>query len=738
MTMENRLGRRGRGLDSRSRGRRPNGAPSRAAAASGALAGVLLLASGPAGWAQTAGGISVAATDGRATGKETETIVVEGQYPSGAGVAASGATSYSVTTEDILQMPAGISTNITDVLAQMPGVAIDQNQQIHIRNTEGPQFQYQINGVLVPIDINTNPPFVSMINPEFVQELTLLDGILPSRYSYATGGVVDITTKDGCDHPGGSINILGGQRGTIEPSAEYAGCAGDIGYFVSGLLAANNTAFSSATPGPDAIHDNAHLGQFFSVFTDKLDQTTKLTVIGSAAGSNNELPNVPGLPQQFALQGVNSANSANINSFLDFRDYLGIAALNGSPAADMTYQLAYTIHSIAQNFKPDNAGELIFQGVSSTASDHDFDNTLEGDATWDLGRHSLSSGFYLGDYRVDNSDSSLVFPVDAEGNQSSDVPIHIGNTTRKTNILGGLYLNDTWRITDRFQTNIGLRWDAITGFTRNNQFDPTINFIYDLTADLTLHAGYARSMQVPSFRGIAATATVDFAGTTAASPPGIPNPQTEDDNQWDVGFVYRPNSRLTLSNDNFFEATRHYLDTGQFGVVPIFSPFNYEHGYIWGTQFSAAYKDGDITSYGNLTIGRNVQKGVATGQFNFDADELAFIDAHHIILDHQPLFGVTGGLTYDWKPYSFGIEATYSSGLRGGFADQEALPTVLQINVNAERSFEIPGIGKVTDRVIIYNALDRVNLIRPEEGIGIFQSAFAPRFTVLDSLSIPL
>ena len=85
----------------------------------------------------------------------------------------------------------------------MPGVAIDQNQQIHIRNTEGPQFQYQINGMLVPLDINTNPPFLSMINPLFVKQLDLLDGVLPARYSYATGGVVDIQTKDGCEQPGG-------------------------------------------------------------------------------------------------------------------------------------------------------------------------------------------------------------------------------------------------------------------------------------------------------------------------------------------------------------------------------------------------------------------------------------------------------------------------------------------------------------------------------------------------------
>src|SRR5208282_5011793 len=126
------------------------------------------------------------------------TVVVESQRPSGPGVSDTGAAMYGVGAQDIDNLPAGAQTPITDVLAQLPSVAIDQNQQIHIRNNEGPQFQYQINGVLVPLDINTNPPFISMLNSMFVSKAELLDGILPSRYSYATGGVVDIQTKDGC------------------------------------------------------------------------------------------------------------------------------------------------------------------------------------------------------------------------------------------------------------------------------------------------------------------------------------------------------------------------------------------------------------------------------------------------------------------------------------------------------------------------------------------------------------
>ena len=684
---------------------------------------VLVLAcsffAGPSAWAQ-----------------ELQAVVVQGTNSGGPGLSGTLANAYTIGAPDIANLPQGDTTNITDVLAQMPGVAIDQNQQIHIRNTEGPQFQYQINGVMVPFDINTNPPFVSMINPMFIKQVSLLDAILPSRYSYATGGVVDIETKDGAEQPGGSVSLTFGQRDTLEPSAQYAGSIGKFSYYVSARYDEGNTAFSPATSGPNPIHNWTNQGQAFGVFSYAFDENTKLSLILSTSASNNQLPNVPNLTPAFSLANVTPSNSANIDSDLNFRDYLAILSLKSAPTPDFAYQISYSLHSISQQFRPDNAGELIYQGVASTASHVDFDNTLQGDLTYQLGNHTLGAGFYFGEYRVIAEDSSLVFPVDANGNQTSDVPTHITANTSATNLVGGIYVNDLWQITNQLKLNAGIRWDVLTGFTRSSQFDPTINISYEPFSGTTLHAGFARYMQVPSFQGIAPEASKAFAGTTGeAGPAGTVNPVTEDDYEFDVGIVQRVTPSLTISEDNFYEITRHYLDTGQFGTVPIFAPFNYGHGHIYGVEVAATYKANDLSVYANLTFGKNLQTGVRTGQFNFDPDELDYINHHFIVLDHQPIIGISAGASYTWKPYSFSVDAVYSSGLRGGFADQEQLPAVFQINVSAERSFKIPGLGELIDRITILNLVDRTNLIRPSEGIGIFQSAYGPRFTILDTIT---
>ena len=290
---------------------------------------------------------------------------------------------------------------------------------------------------------------------------------------------------------------------------------------------------------------------------------------------------------------------------------------------------------------------------------------------------------------MEADDNSLVFKVDEAGDQIGPpfFPVRVINNANKINLLSGIYLQDTWQLTEKLRANFGVRWDRLSGFTYNNQIDPTINLVYVPRRDTTFHGGFARYMQVPSFQGISPGAPAAFAGTTGLAGTGTVTPETEDDYEWDGGIVHQLTKHITVSEDDFYEYTHHYLDTGQFGVVPIFAPFNYKHGYIWGTETAITYNAEDLSIHGSTTIGRNMQKGVATGQFNFDPDELGYINRHYIVLDHQPLYGASGGINYTWRRFAFSIDALYSSGLRGGFADLESLPHVVQVDLSAQSGF---------------------------------------------------
>ncbi len=655
------------------------------------------------------------------------------------GLSPSGANKYTLTAEDITNLPEGEATSLNQVMLQMPGVALDQNQEIHIRG-EHMGIQYQMNGILLPLDMNTDPTFTQLLNSYFVQDVSLMDGVLPARYGYRTSGVIDIRTKDGCDGGKNSATIMGGQRDTAQGNFQIGGCSGKLGYYATGTFIQSNLGFSSAVPAPDPIHDAVTQGQGFAYLTYAPGPTMKLSLISGMTLAFNQFPNQPNLLPQYQLDHLNPASypSSGINSGLNQQDYYSVLALNGALGSDWNYQLAYSAHYNTQNFYPDPIGDLIYQGVSSKVFTSDLSNTLEGDLTYRLGRHSLRGGFYLGEYGVESDQSSQVFPI--VGGKPAITPVTVAANLNRINFVYGVYFEDTWRISDRLSVNFGSRWDRVTGFTNDSQFSPTINFVYRPRTDTTAHAGFARNFQVPNFQNVSPGIFKLFRATTGAvgTPNGNTSPFAETDYIWDAGFSHQFTPRLVFTQDNYFRIDRHYLDEGQFGFVPIDVPFNYVRGYGGGMENSLSYNLENLAVRGNVFIAREEDIGVASGQYNFPPRELSYIDRHYFVLDHTPLVGGSGGVAYRWNDYQFTFDGLFSSGLRGGFANESQLPKVWQFNLSAARDLAIPGYGKVTNRIILLNIFDRTNLIRPANGIGVFQAAYGPRITVYDALTLPL
>ena len=654
-----------------------------------------------------------------------------------------GASKYTLTSHDISSLPQGEATPLNEVLLQMPGVALDQNQEIHVRG-EHLGIQYEMNGVLLPLDLNTDPTFTQLLNSQFAKSVSLADGILPARYGYRTAGVVEIKTKDGCDGGDNWFQIYGGQRDTVRPSFQVQGCGDKLSYYATGLYLQSNLGFSSAVAAPDPIHDATREGQGFTYLTYQLTALAKLSLMSGATYADSQFPNVPGMPAQWQLDDLNPVlyPSTQINSRLDQQDYFGVLALDGVAGESLDYQLAYSTHYNSQNFHPDAIGELLYQGVSSHVFNSDFSNSIQGDVTYRPNRaHTFGAGFYFGEYGIEVDDHSLVFPVDGEGKQTQTTPASVGANLNKINLVYGLYIEDTWKITRDLSVNFGSRWDRLDAFSVDSQFSPTINFVYQPRRDTTVHAGFARYFQIPNFQGISPAINNIFAGTSGSlgvASGGNLAPLPETDYYWDAGFTHEIMPDLVWGEDNYFRIDRHYLDEGQFGGVPIDAPLNYKRGYGGGVENTLTYNLPNLSLRLNVFVSREEDIGVATGQYNFDPVELAYLNGHYFVLDHTPLVGGSGGVAYRWRDYLFTFDGLFSSGLRGGFANQEQLPKVWQFNLSASRFFHIPKLGQVENRIILLNMFDRTNLIRPAEGIGVFQAAYGPRITVYDALTLPL
>jgi len=656
------------------------------------------------------------------------------------GLTATGVSKYTFTARDITNLPQGEATALNQVLLQMPGVALDQNQEIHIRG-EHAGIQYQMNGILLPLDINNDPTFTQLLNSYFVKSVSLIDGVLPAEYAYRTSGVIEISTKNGCDDAHNQFTIYGGQRDTVQPSFELGGCQGKFSYYLTGVYTHSNLGLSSATPGPDPIHDGTNQGQGFAYLTYSLSPTTQLSLITGMTIASNEFPNVPGETPEYALSGVNSADfpSADIDSTLDQQDYYGVLALNGALGPNADYQLAYTMHYNRENFNPDPVSDLIYQGIAPKVFDSDFSNSAQGNLTYRWNDHTFRGGFYFGEYGVEADNTSQVFPL--KGVVPLTVPVSITTNLHKINLVYGVYLQDTWQLNEKLSVNFGSRWDRASGLVNDSQFSPTINFVYKPRRDTTIHAGFARNFQIPNFQGISPGITA-LNHTTGGVGPGIPlgtKLDAETDYTWDVGYLHQFTPHLMLSQDSYFRIDRHYIDEGQFGFVPIDAPFNYVRGYGAGVENSITYNLPSLALQVSQFVAREEVRGVATGQYNFPpVAQLDYIDQHFIVLDHTPLVGGSGGAAYRWKTWQFTFDGLFSSGLRGGFANRTQLPKVWQFNLSAAKTLDVSALGHIENRIILLNVVDRINLIRPATGIGVFQSAYGPAITVYDALTIPL
>jgi len=226
-------------------------------------------------------------------------------------VAPAGTNSYQVNHQAIEALPQGANTTLDKVLLQTPGVSQDSaaSGELHVRN-EHANLQYRINGIMLPDGVGG---FGQILDTGIVGSLALITGALPAQYGLRTAGVLDIQTKADAFNNSGSVSVYGGSHGTVTPSFEYGGTAGQTQYFVSGRYFGSNLGIENPTPANEAIHDRTAQEKGFLYLSTVLDPTSRLTFMSGVSNSSYQIPNNPGQPSGFNVSGVTSFDSALLN-----------------------------------------------------------------------------------------------------------------------------------------------------------------------------------------------------------------------------------------------------------------------------------------------------------------------------------------------------------------------------------------------------------------------------------------
>ena len=646
-----------------------------------------------------------------------------------------GSTIYRFSREDLGNLPLGDSTPMNQVLLQVPGVVQDSYGQLHVRGDHS-NVQYRINGVVIPEAISG---FGQSLETRFANSISLLTGALPAQYGYRTAAVVDIRTKGDTLENGGSISVLGGSRGYAETNSEVSGSRDAFSYFFTGSWLRNNVGVENPTSSSSPIHDATQQTKGFGYLSYLLDADSRLSVLLGSTNNRFEIPNVPGQAPSFMLAGTTTVDSANLDARQRERNRFAVVTYQGSAGVKLDYQVSLFDRWTDLHYRPDPVGDLVFNGIAADITRRNSASGLQLDSSYRLNdSHTLRAGLFAQRETFTVGNRASVFPADDAGNQTSDVPISIEDDTRITGHLWGVYVQDEWRPLKALTVNYGLRFDKVNTVVDESQLSPRLGVVFDVNRDVRVHAGYSRYFTPPPTEKIDTTSVQKFAGTTNALPSDANTAvKSERSNYFDLGAAYQLTPQVTLGVDAYYRNVSHLQDEGQFGNALIFSAFNYAKGRISGFELSATYKDKGVSGYANLGLTRARGETVETGQFNFDDTELAYIKSNWVHLDHEQRLTASAGMSYQWgSALTLSTDALYGSGLRRGFANTEHLPSYTQINVAAERSFDLgSGIGKISGRLAILNLFDRVYELRDGSGIGVGAPQFGARRTFVAGLT---
>ena len=635
-----------------------------------------------------------------------------------------GATQYDIGNDDIDVQSQGENASFNQVILRAPSVAEDSFGQVHVRG-EHANLQYRINDVLIPEGITG---FGQELDTRFADKVSLITGALPAQFGYRTAGIIDIHTKNGAFNKGGEVSAYGGAYDTLNPGFEYGGSDGKLNYYFSSSYLHNAIGIEDPANRYYPIHDDTNQYKAFGFLSYLIDDTSRISLISSFSYSTFQIPDNPSQPTAFALAGVNSFDSSNLNENQTEQNYYGVLAYQKA-WGDLNVQVAAFTRYSGVLFTPDQQGDLMFNGIATTVNQQVYTNGLELDSSYALNdKHTLRGGAFFSISNPSTVNTSSLFTADAFGNQIGTTPFTIIDHFAQLATLYGFYLQDEWKIFEQLTINFGARFDQYDQYVNENQISPRVNVIYKPFEKTSLHAGYARYFTPPPEESVESTNPLEYNNTTNASQVTTNSPvRSERSHYFDVGITQEILPGLSTGLDAYYKIAQNQIDMGQFGAAVIFSPFNYNQGIVDGIELSTSYKKYGFDAYNNVAVSRAMGRGINSGQFQFPQDELNYINNNWVHLDHDQTVTISQGVSYTFNDTKVYTDMLYGSGLRRGFANTSAERAYYPINMGIEQAFRISRVGSFKARFDVVNILDEAYQLRDGSGIGVGAPQYGQR-----------
>jgi outer membrane receptor protein involved in Fe transport len=648
------------------------------------------------------------------------TVVVTGTSPSVGQSTVDpslGVRVYTINTAQIQNMPQGEDTSFAEVIEQSPGVSQDAYGSWHVRG-EDTEFSYLLNGIRIPRGI-VNSIFGQKFDTHFISKVSLLDGALPAPYGLWTGGIFDITTKQGSELEGGDASIYGGSYDTVRANFSFGGVYSNVDFFFQGGYDTSDNGIENPTNTSHPLHDHTYQDKGFLYLCDHLDKSSQLTVMLNGSYGGFQIPNTAEIPVIYTLPNISSFHSADLNETQIEQYHYGIVSYK-KKLGDFSMQSSL-ISSYAQTwYRPDWIGDLMINGLASEQNRSLIENTWATDVNYQINdRHTLRGGAYLTSQIESTASTTSAFRTDSSGTVLSDIPIIIGDGQNKDGYLCGLYLEDQWVVAERLTAIYGMRFDQVEEFVNENQLSPRINLVYQATPATTLFAGYSRFFTPTQLEYLSPASVQKYENTTAATPVKTDDkPKAERSNYYDAGVTHKVNKDWSVGLEGYYNSARNFPDEAQVGNSEIYTPFSYARGDYIGSELTSSYARGGFSAFANLELSRAMGTDINSSQLLFGQDELNYTAQHYVHLNHDQTITLATGAAYTFSQTTFHVDAIYGSGFYDGFADLDKVPAHCPVNCGVRHDFKIGRHQMLTLRCDVLNVFDEIYVYHHGAGIG--------------------
>ncbi|MGM9571684.1 MAG: TonB-dependent receptor plug domain-containing protein [bacterium] len=570
----------------------------------------------------------------------------------------------------------GKATNLADLLRDVAGIDVQQRAMagdtqdvVKLRGFDGKRFTVLLDGQ--PINaagvMGGNYIDWGTIPLEVVEKIEIIKGPKAARYGDTLGGVINILTKSDFDKPVTTIQAGFGNEGFRNYRISHSNKVGDLGYMITaGKKEADaylrNNDYDNKDVGLKLNYTFENEGKLSLTYNHA--ETKRGFIVNNRVSSN---PNDPGFYQKidpsWPLSLGDSPSPAPDGVWSDGsywkkeNDYYSVHY--SQPFANGSWRIGYyKNHEKRAEYFYNADGSL--QMSRNIYPDESYSWLAEVEQN--LGEnHKLIYGYEQKRLRYKAENYTYLDPAVYSTTTVADK--NAGAMASQKIDLNGLYIEDNWRVSDKLNLNLGLRYEKYKGGPDENKnmvsidgsaLVPKFNLNYNLNKNDRVYFSVNRAYRAPAMAELywwSNYMTMDQlpAGTWPNSPPFnmianfFPKEElkAEDGVAYELGYSSKVSDKFNYRASVYYNDIKDYINFDH-SITPTRPAYNIDKVKIWGAELEAQVKLSDsLIAFANYTYQRTKKAG--------DLSRLTPWDQMSTELDYRPRHKANIGLTYKLK-----------------------------------------------------------------------------------------